>query len=104
MKDICRYIKEWIDSYRSELYLAIAIDKLLDLMNSYLEDVGEEGLPKITKEDVEMCLKNDNTVKIIAVKDGGKVLWLWEGPHLSDMINKIAELADRWGEATVAAI
>jgi hypothetical protein len=104
MKDICKHIKEWIDGYRSELYLAVALDKLLDLMNSYLEDVGINDIPEITKEDVKTCLKNDSTVKIITVKDGGEVLWLWDGPYLSDMINKIAELTDRWGEAVVAAI
>ncbi|MFZ8838696.1 MAG: hypothetical protein ACO2PM_07115 [Pyrobaculum sp.] len=103
MKDVCRHIKEWIDGYRGELYLAIALDKILNLMNSYLEDAGEEG-SKITKEDVEMCLKNDSTAKIIAVKDGSEVLWLWDGPLLPDMISKIAEMADRWGEAAAAAI
>lgn len=107
MKDaICRFVKQWIESYRGELYLAVPLDRLLDLMNSYLEELGEDGLDvsEVTKEDVKKCLKNDDTVEVVSTKDGNEVLWLWGGRLLKDMINKIAELADRWGEAAVAAI
>ncbi len=98
---LCRHVRQWIDSYRDELYIAVALDRLIELMNSYLEEVGEEDATEVTKEDVKKCL--DDTVKIIASREGGEVLWLWSGQMLSDLINKVAELADREGEAAVTA-
>ncbi len=87
MSALCRHIRQWIDSYRDELYIAVALDRLIDLMNSYLEEVGEEDLDatKITKEDVKKCL--DDTVKIIASREGREVLWLWNGHMLLNLIN-----------------
>jgi len=101
---VCRLVNQWIESYRSELYLAVPLDRLLELMNSYLEEVGEDGLDvsEVTKEDVKMCL--DDTVEIVSTKDGGEVLWLWAGRRFKDMVGRVAELADRWGEVAATAI
>jgi hypothetical protein len=100
---VCRYIRQWIDTYRNDMYIAVALDRLLQLMNSYLEEVGEEGLDnvKITKEDVKKCI--DSTVKVVAADNGREVLWLWGGRLLRDVINKIIAMAGREGEAAVAA-
>ena len=100
---VCRYIRQWIDAYRNDMYLAIALDRLLELMNSYLEEVGEEGLDnvKITKEDVKKCI--DGTVKVVAADNGREVLWLWGGRLFRDVINKIIAVAGREGEAVVVA-
>jgi len=103
---VCRFVNQWIESYRDELYLAVPLDKLLELMNSYLEEAGGDGLDvsEVTKEDVKMCLKNDDTVEIVSTKDGREVLWLWGGRRLRDMVSRVAELADRWGEVAATAI
>ena len=72
-------------------------------MNSYLEEVGEEGLDnvKITKEDVKKCI--DDTVKLVVADNGREVLWLWGGRLFRDVINKIIAVAGREGEAAVVA-
>jgi len=100
---VCRLVNQWIESYRDELYLAVPLDRLLKLMNSYLEEVGEEGLDnvKITKEDVKKCI--DDTVKLVVADNGREVLWLWGGRLFRDVINKIIAVAGREGEAAVVA-
>jgi hypothetical protein len=99
---VCRFVNQWIESYRDELYLAVPLDKLLELMNSYLEEVGGDGVSEVTKEDVKKCL--GDTVEIVSTKGGREVLWLWGGRRLRDMVGRVAELADRWGEVAATAI
>jgi len=96
----CRYVKLWVDNYRSDVYVAVALDKFVEMVNGYLSTIGE-GL-KITKEDVKMCLRYDDTVKIVDV-NGKEVLWLWNGWRLYDMINKAVEAAAKEGEASIVA-
>jgi hypothetical protein len=100
----CVYIRRWIDSLRSNLHLAVSVEKLLDLMNGYLEEVGEDDLDisKVTKEDLKRCLKYDDTVKFIETKKG-EVLWLWDGWRLHNLINRIIEVAAEEGKAEVVA-
>jgi len=96
----CRHVKQWIDNYRSDLYVAVALDKLVKMINDYLDTIGEKG--GISKEDVKMCLKYDDTVKIVEV-DNKEVLWLWHGWRLYDLMHKAARVAAKEGEAAVAA-
>jgi len=72
-------------------------------MNSYLEEVGEEGLDvsEVTKEDVKKCI--DGTVKLVVADNGREVLWLWGGRLFRDVVSKIIAVAGREGEAAVAA-
>jgi hypothetical protein len=96
---VCRYIREWIDSLRKDLYAAVSMERFLQMLNGFLEDVGEEGVePPITREDVLACLKRDKAIKIVSSKDGKEVLMLWD---VDDLIDKIIEAAAREGEAAV---
>jgi 2',3'-cyclic-nucleotide 2'-phosphodiesterase (5'-nucleotidase family) len=97
---ICKYVKQWIDDYRSDLYLAVELDRFTAMIDGYLDTVGEAV--KITKEDVKTCLKYDDTVKIMDV-DGKEVLWLWDGWRLYSFIDKVANLASKYGEVWVDA-
>ncbi|MFZ8808102.1 MAG: hypothetical protein ACO2PN_08340 [Pyrobaculum sp.] len=96
----CRHVEQWINDYRSDLYVAVTLDKLVDMINDYLDTIGEKG--KITKEDIKTCLRHDDTVRIVPVGDK-EVLWLWHGWRLYNLIDKVAELAMKEGEVAVAA-
>jgi hypothetical protein len=96
---ICRHVRQWIDNYRSDLYIAVALDKFIEMINGYLDTIGEGG--KVTKEDVKTCVKYDDTVKIVEVRGGG-VLLLWSGWRLHDLIDRAVELAAEEGEAAVS--
>jgi hypothetical protein len=96
---ICRHVRQWIDDYRSDLYIAVAFDKFIEMVNGYLDAVGQTD--KVAKEDVKTCIRYDDTVKIMDV--GGKeVLWLWDGWRLHDLIDRAVKLAAREGEAAVS--
>jgi 2',3'-cyclic-nucleotide 2'-phosphodiesterase (5'-nucleotidase family) len=96
---ICKHVKRWIDSYRSDLYLAVALEKFAAMVNGYLDAAGEAV--RITKDDVKTCIKYDDTVRVVDV-NGREVLWLWSGWRLYDMIDRVAEVASKEGE--VAAV
>jgi len=96
----CRHVEQWIDDYRSDLYVAVALDKLVDMINDYLDTIGEKG--EITKEDIKTCLRYDDTVRIVPVGDK-EVLWLWHGWRLYGLMDKVAELATKEGEVAVVA-
>jgi hypothetical protein len=86
----CGQIKQLIGELRSEMFLALTLDKFIDYVN-----VPELS---ITKDDVETCLKQDSRVKIINV--GGKeVVWLWN--DLQEFINRIIDIASIYGEAAI---
>jgi hypothetical protein len=101
---VCVYIRRWIDSLRSDLYVAVSIERLLHLLNGYLEEVGEDDLDvaKVAKEDLKRCLKYDDTVKFVETKKG-EVLWLWDGWRLHNLIDRIVEMASKEGEVAVTA-
>jgi hypothetical protein len=94
----CKHVRHWIDDYRSDLYIAVALDKLIEMINGYLNTIGEKG--EITKEDIKMCLRYDDTVRIVSVGDK-EVLWLWHGWRLYGLMDKVAELATKEGEVAV---
>jgi len=96
---VCKYIKQWIDNYRSDLYIAVTLDKFIEMINGYLDTIGEKG--EITKEDVKTCIKYDDTVKIMDV-NGKEVMWLWHGWRLHDLMHRVAEVAAK--ESEVAAV
>ena len=95
----CKYIKQWIDDLRSDMYMAVALDKFIEMINGYLDTIGEKG--EITKEDVKTCIRYDDTVKIMDV-NGKEVLWLWGGWRLHDLMHRAAEVAAK--ESEVAAV
>jgi len=100
----CKYIRQWVDDLRGDMYMAVALDRFIHLVNGYLETVAQERnveTVKITKEDVYTCLKYDDTVKIMDV-NGREVLWLWGGWRLHEMIDRIAELAAKEGEIAIS--
>ncbi|MFZ8811886.1 MAG: hypothetical protein ACO2PN_27780 [Pyrobaculum sp.] len=74
------------------MFLAVTLDKMVEVLNDP-ED-------PITKEDVKMCLKHDDTVKIISA-NGKEVLWLWDKWYLYELINKVAKLASSVGEVVI---
>ena len=96
----CKYIKQWIDDLRSDMYMAIALDKFIEMINGYLDTIGEKD--EITKEDVKTCIRYDDTVKIMDV-NGKEVLWLWGGWRLHDLIRRVAEVAAKEGEVSAVA-
>jgi len=100
--DVCVYIRRWIDSLRGDLYVAVSAERLLELMNGYLEEVGEDDLDvsEVTKEDLKRCLKHDDTIRF-ATKDGKEVLWLWGGWRLHSLIDRVIEIAAEEGEVDV---
>lgn len=92
----CRYVRRWISTLRSELYAAVSMERLLELLNGYLEDVGEDGVEgPLTRDDVAACLKDAK----IVTKGGREVVLLW-GPD--DLIGKVVEAAAENGEAVIA--
>jgi hypothetical protein len=97
----CKYIRQWIDDLRGDMYMAVALDRFIQLVDGYLETVVQETV-KITKEDVYACLKYDDTVKIIDI-DGREVLWLWGGWRLHDLMRRVAEVAAKEGEVSAVA-
>jgi len=97
---ICKHVNRWIDSYRSDLYVAVALDKFVEMLNDFLKAVGENL--DVAKEDVKRCLRWDDTVKVVDV-DGREVLWLWGGWRLYDMIIRVAKYAAKEGEVAVIA-
>ena len=101
----CKYIRQWIDDLRGDMYMAVALDRFIHLVNGYLEAVAQDSIEtvKITKEDVYACLKYDGTVKIMDV-DGREVLWLWGGWRLHDLMHKVAEAAAEKGEVAAAGV
>jgi hypothetical protein len=102
---VCSEVKNWIDDLRSDMYVAVAVDRLVGLINGYLETAAQEHgaeAIKITKEDVYVCLKYDDTVRMMDV-DGKEVLWLWDGWRLYSLIHKAARMAAKEGEVAVAA-
>jgi hypothetical protein len=101
----CKYIRQWIDDLRSDMYVAVALDRFIQLVDGYLETAAQERnveTVKITKEDVYACLKYDDTVKIVDV-DGREVLWLWGGWRLHDLMRRVAEVAAKEGEVSAVA-
>ena len=96
----CKYIKQWIDDLRSDMYMAVALDKFIEMINGYLDTIGEKD--EITKEDVKTCIRYDDTVKIMDV-NGKEVLWLWGGWRLHDLIRRVAEVAAKESEVSAAA-
>ncbi len=92
--NVCRFVRWWITGLRRDMYVAVAVDELLDQMNWFLEHVGYGKLEKVAEGELKECLKHIPTVEII-VKDGNEVLWLWggrlRGRLLSRIIKKAAE-------------
>jgi hypothetical protein len=82
--DICRYVKHVINELRSDIFLAITLDRIVEILS--------EPEDPVTADDVRACLRHDDTVKIINVS-GKEVLWLWDKRYLHTLINRIAELA-----------
>jgi hypothetical protein len=80
---VCRKVKELIRDMRSDMYLAVRMDEFVKVLT--------EGGP-ITEEDVKQCLRYDDTVKVVRVKDK-EVLWLWDGWRIHDLISRTAEVA-----------
>jgi len=91
---VCTQIRQWIADLRSDLYAALSLDWLISLVN--------DSEVAVTKDDVKTCLKYDDTVKIIDA-NGREVLWLWGGSYLYDFVDKVADLASKYGEAMVIA-
>ena len=96
---ICKHVNRWIDSYRSDLYVAVALDKFVEMINGFLKATGEDI--DVTKEDVKRCLRWDD-IKVVDV-DGREVLWLWGGWRLYDLIDRAAKYAAKDGEVAVIA-
>jgi hypothetical protein len=95
----CRFIREWINELKNDLFIAVSVENLLRAMNEYLEMMGEEGV--VTREAILNCLKRDESIKsikIVTAKNGKEVLWLWNGRHLDDLINRVIEVAAEEGE------
>jgi hypothetical protein len=103
---ICRYIYQWIDDLRNDLYVAVRIDRFLQLANGYLEEVGVDDidgeLESVSESDLKECIKYDSTVKIVKARDGTEVLILWGDWRLYDLVNKIIEVAAKEGETAVS--
>ena len=36
----CKYIRQWIDDLRSDMYMAVALDRFIHLVSGYLEAVA----------------------------------------------------------------
>jgi hypothetical protein len=100
---VCTYVKRWIDDLRSDMYVAITTEKLLELMNGYLKEVGEDDLDveTVTENDLKTCLRYDDTVKIVKTKDG-EVLLLWSGWRLYDLIDRVIETTAKEGETAIS--
>jgi hypothetical protein len=101
--ETCRYINSWIDDLRSDLYVAISVEKLLKMMNEYLRDVGKDGVGTVTRGDLEMCIKFDDTVRIVKAGEDAEVLLLWSGWRLEQLVSRIIGIAAKEGEALVSA-
>ncbi len=93
--DVCSRIKQLIDDLRSDLFVALTLDRFVIYVN-------DPEMPKVTKDDVKACVKNDETVKIVSI-NGKEVMWLWEGWRLYDLARKTVSLASEYGEAVVIA-
>ena len=89
---VCRYVRRWINVLRSDLCVAISLDKLLKLLNGYLKEVGYGNLEAVTVDDLKKCLNRDRTVEIFS-KDGKEVVWLWSGQRRRELINRIVDVA-----------
>jgi hypothetical protein len=100
MTDVCRYVRQWVNSLRRDMCVAISVDELLELMNSYLEAVGYGSLEKVTESGLKECLKRNKTVEAV-VKDGKEVLWLWGGRRRRELLDRIVEMAVKNGEVSV---
>jgi hypothetical protein len=101
--NVCRYIRRWISALRRQLTAAITVDKLLKILNGYLEDVGYGRLEKVAEDELKECLRRIGTVEII-VKDGKEVVWLWGGRRMRELVNRIVEMTARGGEVAVSAL
>jgi len=103
---VCAEVKNWIDDLRRDMYMAMVLDRFIDLVNGYLETVAQEHgaeAVKIAKDDVGACLKYDDTVKIVKAKNGVEVLWLWGGWRLYEVVDRIIEFTAKEGEAAASA-
>jgi hypothetical protein len=104
ISDVCKYVKRWVDDLRSDMYVAITTEKLLELMNGYLKEVGEDDLDveTVTEDDLKTCLRYDDTVRIVRTKDNVDVLLLWSGWRLYDLIDRVIETTAREGETAIS--
>jgi len=100
MTDVCRYVRRWINSLRKDECIAISVDELLELMNTYLKAVGYGNLEKVAEGDLKECLKRSKTVEMV-VKDGGEVLWLWGGRRRRELFDMIIQKAVKDGKVYV---
>jgi len=100
MTDVCRYVRRWINSLRKDECIAISVDELLELMNTYLKAVGYGNLEKVAGSDLKECLKRSKTVEMV-VKDGGEVLWLWGGRRRRELFDMIIQKAVKDGKVYV---
>jgi len=93
--EVCRRVKQLIDDLRSDLFIALTLDRFVIYVN-------DPGRPTITKDDVKACLKHDDTVKIVDI-NGKEIMLLWNGWRLHDLIDRSVDLAREYGEAVVIA-
>jgi hypothetical protein len=104
--DVCGEVRGLISNMRSDGYLAIRIDELVEFVNAALRVAAEEGGQKvveITVEDVKRCLKYDDTVRVIGGGNGGEALWLWGGSYMFMLADRAAKAAAKYGAVLMEA-
>jgi len=99
---ICKYIYQWIDDLRSDIYIAVRVDRFLELINGYLQETSGDGVEKVTEDDLKTCTRFDDSITIAKARDGTEVLLLWSGWRLYDLVSMIIETATREGEVAVS--
>jgi hypothetical protein len=94
--EVCSKVAGLIDDMRSDVYLAVRIDRFVEAVNNALqveaEERGKETM-QATAEDVKKCLIHDESVKIVSA-GGHEVLWLWNGEaYVNLLMDKAVKMA-----------
>jgi len=103
-KKKCEKIRRGIEDLRQDLYIAVSIDDLVKYVNESIRaDVEMRGAEsvEITKEDVKMCIKYDDSIKVVETRNGKEVLWLWHGYKFYEFMHDVAEIASKYSDVTV---
>ena len=87
---VCSRVKQLIDDLRSDLLIALTLDRFVVYVN-------DPKLPAITKDDVKACLKYDDTVEIVNV-NGKEIVLLWSGWRFHELVDRAVDLVNKYGE------
>ncbi len=103
-REVCSKVADVVSDMRSDGYLAVRIDELVDFVNTSLSVEEKEGRQEVvvTVEDVKRCLRLDDTVRIIGDRSG-EAVWLWGGSYMFLLADKASKMALKYGAVLMEA-